>query len=210
MTYEEKRAAIKLKRKNRRMIILLVISLLFIVAMSWKIACNLNARFEKAAPQANYSEQHIANLKEQFDVSHGQEYAVTLALEYLNIQAFSRKGLIEQLQYNDCTPEDAAWAANYCGANWEDQAVLKACSYLDNMSFSYKGLVEQLEYEGFTHDEAKHGVGMCGADWNEQAAAKAKQYLSLMPYSRDELIDQLVYEGFTKDQARYGAREALK
>lgn len=137
--------------------------------------------------------------------SVSQSNAVSKAKDYLNYSAFSHDGLVEQLEYEKFSHEDAAYGADNCGADWMQQAERKARDYLGYSAFSYTGLIEQLEYEKFTHDEAVHGADSCGADWNEQAAKKAAEYMAYSSYSRDGLIDQLVYEGFTADQASYGA-----
>ena len=134
--------------------------------------------------------------------------SVRTAVAYLRTLAFSRKGLIEQLEYEGFTHAEAVYGADHCGANWMEQAVLSAKSYLKSSAFSYKGLKEQLEFEGFTSSEATHGADRCGANWNEQAVRMAKQYLKTMSFSRSDLIDQLVFEGFTRSQAEYGVREA--
>lgn len=143
----------------------------------------------------------------QENVANGQKSALSTALQYLSFTNLSRSGLIDQLEYEGFTNEEAVYAADNCGANWNEQAEKKAESYLRTSSFSYDGLVNQLEYEGFTSEQATHGADMCGADWNEQAAKKAKSYLGLMPFSRQELIDQLLYEGFTQSQAEYGVSQ---
>lgn len=72
--------------------------------------------------------------------------------------AFSKSGLIEQLEYEGFTKSEAKYAVNNCGANWKEQAVKKAEQYLKNQSFSKSGLIEQLEYEGFTAKQARYGA----------------------------------------------------
>lgn len=139
--------------------------------------------------------------------TQGQKNALGSAKNYLNIMAFSFDGLVEQLEYEKYSHDEAIYAATNCGADWDAQAVKKAKSYLETMPFSYTGLVGQLEYDGFTSDQASYGVSNCGADWNAQAVRKAKSYLDLMSFSRDSLIDQLEYDGFTHDQAVHGAAQ---
>ncbi|MBQ2798061.1 MAG: Ltp family lipoprotein, partial [Ruminiclostridium sp.] len=134
----------------------------------------------------------------------GQKNALRTAKNYLSVMSFSKKGLIEQLEYEGYSTEDATYAAENCGANWKEQSLKHAKSYLNTMAFSYSGLIDQLDYEGYSAEEATYGADNCGADWNEQAAKKAKSYLDVMAFSRDGLIDQLMYEGFTYDQAVYG------
>ena len=136
-----------------------------------------------------------------------QKNAMAKAKNYLDYTAFSYTGLVEQLEYEKFSHEDAVWAADNCNADWNEQAVLKARSYLDYTAFSYSGLVEQLEYEGFTAEQATYGADNCEADWSEQAALKAKSYLDYSSFSRQGLIDQLLYEGFTQEQAEYGVSQ---
>lgn len=91
-------------------------------------------------------------------LTKGQENALSAANNYLAFTAFSHSGLIEQLEYEGYSTEDATFAADNCGANWNEQAAKKAAEYLDFTSFSRSGLVEQLEYEGFTAEQAEHGA----------------------------------------------------
>ena len=88
----------------------------------------------------------------------GEEQALKKAKSYLRSSAFSYEGLIDQLEYEEFTPEEAKYGVDNCGADWYEQAVKKAESYLRHMSFSYSELVDQLEFEGFTSDQAQHGA----------------------------------------------------
>lgn len=94
--------------------------------------------------------------------SVSQQNALKKASSYLSHTAFSYTGLIEQLEYEKFSTEDATYAADNCGADWDIQAEKKAESYLSHTAFSYDGLVEQLEYEGFTHEQAVHGADSTG------------------------------------------------
>lgn len=133
-----------------------------------------------------------------------QQNALRSAESYLRFTHFSYSGLIGQLEYEGYSTEDATWAADNCGADWNEQALGSALDYLDYTAFSYSGLIDQLEYEGFTTEQATYAVDNCDADWNEQAALSAQSYLDFMAFSRDGLIEQLEYEGFTYEQAVYG------
>lgn len=92
------------------------------------------------------------------NVTNGMKNALNKAESYLQIMAFSRKGLIEQLEYDGFTYSEAVYGADNCSADWYEQAVRKAESYLDIMSFSRQRLIEQLEYDGFSYDQAVYGV----------------------------------------------------
>lgn len=98
----------------------------------------------------------------EYKPTTGEKNALKKANSYLSIMAFSYTGLIEQLEYEGYSTEEATYAVDNCGADWNEQAAKKAESYLDVMSFSKTGLIEQLEYEGFTHDQAVYGVEAAG------------------------------------------------
>lgn len=95
-------------------------------------------------------------------VTLGMENALKQAKNYLDILSFSRSGLIGQLEFEGYTTEEATYAVDNCGADWNQQAAKKAQSYLEIMSFSRQGLISQLEFEGFTHEQAIYGVTAVG------------------------------------------------
>jgi hypothetical protein len=90
--------------------------------------------------------------------SPGQSNALSGAEDYLSYESFSKKGLIEQLEYEGYKGRDAEWAANHVEVDWNEQAIKSAKNYLSYESFSLSGLVEQLEYEGFTPSQAHYGA----------------------------------------------------
>jgi len=95
-------------------------------------------------------------------VTTSQRNALRRAKQYLDIMPFSYTGLIEQLEFEKHSHEDAVYAADNCGADWNKQAAKKAKEYLDIMAFSRDGLIEQLEFEGYTHEQAVYGVDQTG------------------------------------------------
>ncbi len=141
------------------------------------------------------------------NMTSGQTNALGAAIQYLSFTAFSHDGLIDQLKYDQYSEEDATYAADNCGADWNEQALMAAQNYLNTTAFSYTGLIKQLEFDKFTSDQAAYGADNCGADWNEQASKAAKQYLSFQSFSKDALIEQLQYDGFTAEQAEYGVSQ---
>lgn len=100
----------------------------------------------------------VAPAPTQNGTTMGQKNALKTAKKYLEFTAFSYTSLIEQLEYEEYSTEDATYAANNCGADWNEQATKKAKKYLDFSSFSRNSLIEQLEYEGFTHEQAVYGA----------------------------------------------------
>ena len=134
-----------------------------------------------------------------------QQQAVRSAKDYLDFTAFSRSGLVEQLEFEDFSTADATFAVDNIDVDWTAQAVRSAEEYLDFTAFSRSGLVEQLEFEGFSNADATHAVDNVDVDWMEQAALSAESYLDMTAFSRSGLIEQLQFEGFTREQAEHGA-----
>lgn len=91
-----------------------------------------------------------------------QKQALDMAENYLNYTAFSKKGLIEQLEYEGFSNGDATYAVEKLSVDWREQAVQMAQDYLDYTPFSRVGLIEQLEYEGFSNEDATYAVGEVG------------------------------------------------
>lgn len=137
-------------------------------------------------------------------VTLSQSNAVSKAATYLEYFAFSRDGLIAQLEYEGFSNEDAIYGVDNVGANWMQQAVLSAVNYLKYTAFSRDGLIAQLEYEKFSHEEAVYGADNAGANWQQQAVLSADNYLKYTAFSRVGLIAQLEYEKFSHEEAVYG------
>ena len=98
-----------------------------------------------------------------------QKNAVRSAKQYLDMQGFSRAGLINQLSSDagdGYKVADATVAVDSLNADWNKQAERSAKQYLDMMGFSCKGLIEQLSSsagDGYTKDQATHGARAVGA-----------------------------------------------
>ena len=91
-----------------------------------------------------------------------QSNAVKKATDYLSIFAFSRSGLIKQLEFDGFSAGDAAYGTDAQKANWDNQAAEKAKVYLSTFAFSRSGLIKQLLYDGFTQKEAEYGASANG------------------------------------------------
>lgn len=92
----------------------------------------------------------------------GQKNAVGKAKDYLSFMAFSRSGLIHQLEFEGYSNEDATYAVDAVNPDFNEQAAKKAQDYLNSMSFSRDGLITQLEFEGFTNAQANYGADAVG------------------------------------------------
>lgn len=104
----------------------------------------------------------VATVEPEANLTTGQKNALKAAKKYLNLMAFSHDGLVAQLEFEQYSHEDAVYAADNCGADWNEQAVKCAKRYLDLMAMSKEGLIQQLEYEKFTHEQAVYGAEQNG------------------------------------------------
>ena len=109
---------------------------------------------DNGAVKYNVIDNNFSSQNTNHPITTGERNALKSAQNYLSVMAFSYRGLVEQLEYEGYTTSEAEYAADNCGADWNQQAVKKAKEYLAVMSFSRDGLIEQLEYEGFTHSQA--------------------------------------------------------
>jgi hypothetical protein len=100
--------------------------------------------------------------QEEPSLSIGQRNAISSAESYLRFTAFSRTGLIGQLEFEGYATEDATFAVDYLDIDWNEQAAKSAEAYLSFSSFSRQGLIDQLVFEGFTRSEAEYGVEQVG------------------------------------------------
>lgn len=116
-----------------------------------------NAEEKKPEPKPEKKSEPKPEEKKP-ETTKSQEQALRAAEGYLEYAAFSKKGLAEQLEYEDFSKADAEWAAEHVDADWNEQAVKAALNYLEYSAFSESELADQLEYEGFTAKQAKHGA----------------------------------------------------
>ncbi len=86
------------------------------------------------------------------------------AEQYLDVTAFSREGLIDQLVNGESfSKADATYGVDAQKADWKQQAALSAKQYLDISNFSHAGLVDQLvNGDKYTKAEAEFGVNKVG------------------------------------------------
>ena len=113
-------------------------------------------------PAYTAPDREYENSDEQDNSTMGERNALRKAQDYLSFSAFSYTGLIDQLEFEGYTYQEALYGVNNCGADWNEQAAKKAAQYLDFAAFSRQGLIEQLEFEGFTHEQAVYGVTQNG------------------------------------------------
>jgi hypothetical protein len=97
-----------------------------------------------------------------------QQSAVEEANQYLNTEAFSQQGLIDQLDSPDgggYTVNDATVAVDSLTENWSAEAVQSASEYLQTEPFSCSDLIQQLDSPDggeFTVAQATYGATQAG------------------------------------------------
>jgi len=84
--------------------------------------------------------------------------AISAAKSYLDYEAFSESGLIDQLKFENYSAADAQFAVNHINRGLERAGG----QVRDYSSFSRQGLIDQLEFEGFTTQQAIYGVNTTG------------------------------------------------
>lgn len=96
------------------------------------------------------------------EMTLSQQNAVRAAKDYIDYSAFSKKGLIEQLEFEGYSTEDATFAVGKIDVDWKEQAVQAGKDYLDFTSFSRQGLIDQLKFDGHTEADAIYAVDQIG------------------------------------------------
>ena len=91
-----------------------------------------------------------------------QENARDAAESYLDLSGFSKKGLVQQLEFEGYEDADIKAALATLKVDWMAEAVESAESYLDMTSFSRQGLIDQLTFEGYTAKQANHAADAVG------------------------------------------------
>lgn len=123
---------------------------------------NLVKEANETADQTSKETSAAENTSDNSNVSMEYKNALNRGKNYLKYSAFSYSSLVDQLEYEGYSTEAATYAADNCGADWNEQAAKKAQSYLDFSAFSRSGLIDQLVFEGFTAEEAEYGVTAVG------------------------------------------------
>ncbi len=97
-----------------------------------------------------------------------EKSAVAAAKQYLSTQAFSKQGLIDQLDSPDgsgYSVNDATVAVDSLTVNWNAEAVQAAKEYLQTQPFSCSDLIQQLDSpdgDQFTVAQATYGATQAG------------------------------------------------
>ncbi|MDY5584580.1 MAG: Ltp family lipoprotein [Arcanobacterium sp.] len=108
------------------------------------------------------SEEETEDVAAEPEMTLSQRNAIRQAESYLDFSAFSKSGLIDQLEFEGYSKEDATFAVENITVDWNEQAAKSAENYLEFSPFSRQGLIDQLMFEGFSQAEAEYGVNSVG------------------------------------------------
>lgn len=158
---------------------------------------------ESGKPNSLRNPQYVTTKENREDAILDAKYYLSSFLSY------SKPLLIERLEKDGYIHENAVYAADNCGADWNEQAVKRTKDYLSFEPHSYNKLLEILtSIEKFTYDQAIYGIDNCEVDWNYQAERRIQGYVHTnKSCSYDELIKLLEDEGYTHEQAVYGLEQ---
>ena len=128
------------------------------------VAADGSATKAGPAPQAGAGSKPESATKSAREVPVEYEAALASAESYLDLGAFSKAGLTDQLtsEYGEQFSADAArYAVNHVDVDWNEEALESAESYMELSPMSPEGLRDQLtsEYgEQFTPQQADYAV----------------------------------------------------
>ena len=92
----------------------------------------------------------------------GEKNALGSAERFVDHSAYSYTDLIDMLEFEGYTHEEAVYGADHCGADWYAEAVESAERLMKHSNYSRAGLIDMLEFEGFTHDQALYAAEQVG------------------------------------------------
>lgn len=135
------------------------------------------------------------------------QYSGLSCKELMNLLTQAYGVMIEEIP--KFSYDDAAYAVNHSGADWNCQAMIRAQSSLRGgfVGYSPDMLINDLEGWGFTYDQAIYAIKHVNVNWNKQAEIFAQNALQneSTSFSYNGLIKFLESFGFTHEQAVYGA-----
>lgn len=91
-----------------------------------------------------------------------QANALASAKQHLAEMPYSHAGIVSALEAEGYSHEDAVYAADKLGVDWNAEAAEMAAQYVGTMEFTRDDLIDQLVYEGFTQEQAAFGATSVG------------------------------------------------
>ena len=87
------------------------------------------------------------------------ENALEQAKELLEDEGYSHSRLIKELEEKSYSNDASTYAADNCGADWNEEAVERGNQFIPFLESKTKSeLIEQLQHDGFTYEEALYSA----------------------------------------------------
>ena len=83
-------------------------------------------RAETAAMLERFYKKYFVNGQDLSNMTMSQKNALKSARTYITYMAFSKEGLIRQLEFEEYSTEDARFAVENLGIDWREQALKDA------------------------------------------------------------------------------------
>ena len=123
-------------KKKRRwpIIVIILLAIGLIGSMSGEEDDSNTNNQSKTEEKTSKKEESKKEEDEKEDkMTIGQRNAYRKAKNYLSFSAFSKSGLIEQLEFEGYSNEDATYAVDNCDVDWKNQATLKADDHIQQL-----------------------------------------------------------------------------
>lgn len=161
-------------------------------------------RAENPNTETKTRKKAVAQAKDQFELVGSDGW---MSPDFLFLTLAGDHLLESNQLFSD---QDALYAVNHCGADWNQYAVRAAKEYseyaYEESSVSRLGLIERLSgvgQAGFTKTQAIYGVDHSGLDWDKQMVTQLVHTAEAYPMSRDKTKAALQKAKFTQTEVNH-------
>lgn len=117
---------------------------------------------QEAATALQQEQNNDEQTQTENEGSSEQRRTIARAESYTNLMAFSRARLIQQLEFEGFTHNDAQWAVDQLTIDWNEQALKKANSYHSLMSLPPDNIRRLLTFEDFSEEQIDYAMTNIG------------------------------------------------
>lgn len=119
-------------------------------------------QLQEAATALQQEQNNDEQTQTENEGSSEQRRTIARAESYTNLMAFSRARLIQQLEFEGFTHNDAQWAVDQLTIDWNEQALKKANSYHSLMSLPPDNIRRLLTFEDFSEEQIDYAMTNIG------------------------------------------------
>ncbi|MDE5768644.1 MAG: Ltp family lipoprotein [Oscillospiraceae bacterium] len=127
---------------------------------------------------------------EQDTTEDSKNEVLQCALQFIEFSDYSYNGLVEILEFQGYSHEEAMYAADNCEADWNAEAIESAEGYLKVRNFSKEELINQLLSVGYTQEQAEYGANAVNYDETTESSAE----VTIVPMTQPSVIDSTILE----------------